>query len=67
MRREPTPSEHAKPLAGTCHHQWQNEDTPFAVAQLCTLCRLFRYKIAATADWEYRAPIPVGRPSMEQE
>lgn len=49
-----------KPLAGACHHQWQNQERPFAVAQVCDVCKLYRYKSSATADWEYRAPIPVG-------
>ncbi len=62
MDRKPVPPEQGtKPLAGTCHHQWVNQESPFVAAQLCRLCRLFRYKSAATADWEYRAPIPVGR------
>jgi hypothetical protein len=52
--------ENKKPLAGACHHQWQNQEGPYVVAQLCEVCKLFRYKSNATADWEYRAPIPVG-------
>jgi hypothetical protein len=48
----------AKPLAGTCHHQWQNQQGRYAVSQVCGLCKLYRYKSSATADWEYRAPIP---------
>ena len=51
----------SKPLAGTCQHHWQEQESPFALAQLCTACRLFRYKASATADWEYRAPIPIGK------
>lgn len=54
-----------KPLAGTCHHQWQNQESPYAVAQLCVVCRLFRYKTNTRADWEYRAPIPIGKRSEE--
>lgn len=54
-------AEREKPLAGTCHHQWQDQGSPYAVAQLCAVCRLFRYKARATADWEYRAPIPIGK------
>jgi len=50
-----------KPLAGTCHHQWQDQEGPYAVAQVCSVCKLFRYKSNRTADWEYRAPIPMGR------
>ena len=49
-----------KPSAGSCLHQWQNQKTPYVLAQVCALCKLFRYKAALTADWEYRAPIPVG-------
>jgi hypothetical protein len=59
-RKLPEP-EQKKPLAGTCHHQWQNQQSPYAVAQLCKVCKLFRYQTSATADWEYRAPIPVGQ------
>jgi hypothetical protein len=47
-----------KPLAGTCHHRWKNLETPYYLAQLCELCKLYRYKAARAADWEYRAPIP---------
>jgi hypothetical protein len=54
-----------KPLAGTCHHQWEKQKSPYAVAQLCKICKLFRYKTSATADWEYRAPIPIGRAPSE--
>jgi hypothetical protein len=50
-----------KPLAGMCQHQWRDQETPYVVAQLCDLCKLFRYKSSATADWEYRAPIPFGQ------
>jgi hypothetical protein len=57
--------ERKKPLAGTCHHQWQDQESPYAVAQLCTVCKLFRYKTSATADWEYRAPIPIGKLAEE--
>ncbi|HMD87429.1 MAG TPA: hypothetical protein VKO18_22295 [Terriglobia bacterium] len=54
-----------KPLAGACHHQWQNQGGPYVVAQVCELCKLYRYKSSATADWEYRAPIPFGREPAE--
>jgi len=47
-----------KPLAGACKHQWQSQESPFLIAQVCPLCKLFRYKTSPTADWEYRAPIP---------
>jgi hypothetical protein len=50
-----------KPLAGACQHHWRDQETPYVVAQLCETCKLFRYKSSATADWEYRAPIPFGR------
>lgn len=50
-----------KPMAGTCQHDWQPQATPYAVAELCTACRLFRYKSSPRADWEYRAPIPIGK------
>lgn len=49
-----------KPLAGTCHHQWRDQESPYVVSQICPVCKLFRYKSAVTADWEYRAPIPFG-------
>ena len=61
MNRELPPPEQGKPLAGTCHHGWENQKSPYAVAQLCKICKLFRYKTSATADWEFRAPIPIGR------
>lgn len=54
-----------KPMAGTCQHQWQNQESPYVVAQLCTICKLLRYKASLTADWEYRAPIPMGRLAPE--
>jgi hypothetical protein len=50
-----------KPLAGSCQHTWQNQQSPYVVAQVCALCRLFRYKAALTSDWEYRAPIPIAQ------
>ena len=61
MNRELPPPERGKQLAGTCHDQWEDQTSPYAVAQLCKICRLFRYKTSATADWEFRAPIPIGR------
>jgi hypothetical protein len=61
MNRDLPPPELGKPLAGTCHHRWENQKSPYAVAQLCKICKLFRYKTNATADWEFRAPIPIGR------
>jgi hypothetical protein len=53
---EPFP---AKPAAGSCQHKWQNQESPYILAQVCALCKLFRYKASLTADWEYRAPIPI--------
>jgi hypothetical protein len=55
------PVEETKPVAGECQHVWQNQKSTYLVAQLCQLCRLFRYKARPTADWEYRAPIPVAQ------
>jgi hypothetical protein len=59
MTSERFPPNQAKPLAGTCHHQWLNQKAPYAVAQVCKVCKLFRYKASTTSDWEYRAPIPI--------
>ncbi len=53
--------ESEKPLAGACAHEWEQAQSPYAVAEVCRLCKLFRYKAGATADWEYRAPIPIAR------
>ncbi len=47
-----------KPLAGTCAHVWEDQKSNYAAAQICTFCKLYRYKVGVTADWEYRAPIP---------
>ena len=65
MMDESTLAEPNKPLAGTCHHKWENQEGPYTVAQLCAECKLFRYKTSVTADWEYRAPIPFGRVTRE--
>jgi hypothetical protein len=51
----------AKPLAGSCPHNWQNQESHYVLAQVCALCKLFRYKAVLTADWEYRAPIPIAQ------
>ena len=59
MMDEQFPQTNSKPLAGTCLHEWQDQESPYAVAELCAICKLFRYKPRSTADWEYRAPIPV--------
>jgi len=58
---DPADDQPPKPLAGACHHKWQDQKAPYVVAQVCSVCKLFRYKSSRTADWEYRAPIPVGR------
>ena len=65
MNDEHFPQIASKPLAGTCLHTWQIQESPYVVAEVCSLCMLFRYKPGSTADWEYRAPIPVvgARPS----
>ncbi len=57
--------EQTKPLAGTCHHQWHDQKSPYLLAQVCAVCKLFRYKTSATADWEYRAPIPFAKVAKE--
>jgi hypothetical protein len=46
-----------RPLAGACLHIWLNQESQYAVEQICKLCKLYRYKPSLTADWEYRAPI----------
>ncbi len=56
----PSGPEH-KPLAGSCPHVWQHQQSKYLVAQVCTLCKLYRYKTGYGADWEYRAPIPFPR------
>ncbi|HKS92066.1 MAG TPA: hypothetical protein VJQ83_09080 [Tepidiformaceae bacterium] len=56
-----------KPLAGNCYHRWEDQETPYVVAQVCGLCKLFRYKASATSDWEYRAPIPFARIEKEDK
>ncbi len=61
MKRKALPESESKPLAGNCAHVWQNQKSPYIVAQICRLCKLYRYKTGRTADWEYRAPIPFGR------
>ncbi len=59
MNQDPEQNPPEKPLAGTCPHQWLEQESPFLVAEVCVACRLFRYKSSLTADWEYRAPIPI--------
>jgi hypothetical protein len=51
-------SQIVKPQAGNCEHKWLDQESKFLVAQVCELCRLYRYKVAPVSDWEYRAPIP---------
>jgi len=60
-----TVPEPSKPLAGSCQHQWLKQETPYVVAQVCAICRLYRYKSSPTADWEYRAPIPFAQVTAE--
>ncbi|MEJ2007677.1 MAG: hypothetical protein P8Z30_05880 [Acidobacteriota bacterium] len=48
----------SKPVAGSCRHRWQDQESAFHVAQVCEFCKLYRYKVAPISDWEYRAPIP---------
>ena len=59
------PLEIVKPLAGSCEHQWLEQESPFLVSKLCKLCRLYRYKVAPISDWEYRAPIPRVAPELD--
>lgn len=54
-----------KPLAGTCQHRWQKLESPYFQAELCGTCKLYRYKAAQSADWEYRAPIPRAQVAKE--
>ena len=54
-----------KPLAGVCKHRWLDQESAFLVAQVCELCRLYRYKVAPISDWEYRAPIPRVAPELD--
>jgi hypothetical protein len=63
---ELTGTPEAKPFAGSCAHQWQNQRSQYILAQVCALCKLFRYKAGVTADWEYRAPIPIGQLPREE-
>jgi hypothetical protein len=65
MSTEGTHSEAEKPLAGACAHEWVKTESLFSIAEVCQLCKLFRYKAGATADWEYRAPIPIARAREE--
>jgi len=61
MSTDESQPEFEKPLAGACVHEWVAAEGPYSIAEVCSLCKLFRYKAAATADWEYRAPIPIAR------
>lgn len=48
-----------------CEHKWLDQESPFLVAQVCNLCKLYRYKVAPSSDWEYRAPIPRVAPEID--
>ncbi len=61
MKLELPPEAEQRPLAGNCAHVWLNQKSQYLVEQICKLCRLYRYKTGFTADWEYRAPIPLAR------
>ncbi len=65
MNDEPDANVPPKPLAGQCAHRWVAQPGPYFVSEVCALCKLYRYKSTATADWEYRAPIPFGKPIFE--
>ena len=65
MQNEPLTENESKPLAGSCQHSWENQETPYFIAQLCRFCKLLRYKSGLTADWEYRAPIPFAQSAGE--
>lgn len=61
MIEDPQPNAQEKPLSGQCAHAWENTISRHAISQICKHCKLYRYKTALTADWEYRAPIPIAR------
>jgi len=61
MTRGLTPEGEEKQLAGTCAHKWRSRKSPYFVAHICEICKLYRYKVNPRADWEYRAPIPFAR------
>ncbi len=65
MSFDPAIKDEAKPLAGSCQHNWENQESPYFIAQLCRYCKLLRYKSGLTADWEYRAPIPFAQAAGE--
>ncbi len=54
-----------KPLAGSCQHVWEDQKSPYVVAQVCKLCMHYRYMASQTSDWEYRAPIPYEKSGPE--
>lgn len=66
MKNDSDQPAEGKPLAGNCLHAWENLETSYVVAQVCKLCKLYRYKSSTTADWEYRAPIPFAQAVPEQ-
>jgi len=65
MADTPNQSPLEKPLAGECVHRWQEQPSPYLTAEVCVHCKLYRYKSNLTADWEYRAPIPIARASTD--
>ncbi len=65
MQFESPPDGEPKPLAGHCAHVWHDQESHYLVEQICQLCKLYRYKSSATADWEYRAPIPFAKSATE--
>ncbi|HZP02172.1 MAG TPA: hypothetical protein VFD30_17935 [Terriglobia bacterium] len=65
MQDESLIQDEPKPLAGSCQHSWESQESPYFIAQLCRYCKLLRYKSGLTADWEYRAPIPFAQGTAE--
>ncbi len=66
MEFELPPGAEQRPLAGHCAHIWLNQKGQRLVEQVCKLCKLYRYKASLTADWEYRAPIPLAGRRREE-
>src|SRR3989441_5535710 len=44
MTRGLTPEGEEKQLAGTCAHKWRSRKSPYFVAHICEICKLYRYK-----------------------
>jgi hypothetical protein len=65
MNIKSEPFQPVKPLAGNCQHHWIDQESAFLVAQVCELCKLYRYRAAPISDWEYRAPIPRAAPELD--